>query len=64
MAPRRGREEITQIPAGISLSIPLGTHFQFRNDGGEPLEAVAVSMPPWPGDDEAYLVAGKWAPTV
>ena len=59
-----GREEITQIAAGISLSIPLGTHFQFRNDGSEPLEAVAVAMPPWPGDDEAYPVAGKWAPTV
>src|SRR5260370_22491159 len=40
-----GREEITQIAAGISLSIPLGTHFQFRNDAGEPLEAVAVALP-------------------
>ena len=57
-------EEIVEIVAGISLSIPLGTHFQFRNDGEEPLEAVAVTMPPWPGDGEAYIVAGLWPPTV
>src|SRR5438874_13349187 len=28
---RDGREEITDIAAGISVTIPLGTHFQFRN---------------------------------
>ena len=58
------REEITEVAAGVSITLPTGTHFQFRCDGGEPLEAVAVTMPPWPGDDEAYSVAGKWEPTV
>jgi len=58
------REAVTELAAGISVNIPLGTHFQFRNDGEEPLEAVAVTMPPWPGDDEAYIVEGKWRPTV
>ena len=58
------REEITELAPGVSISIPTGTHFQLRCDGGEPLEAVAVTMPPWPGDGEAYIVAGKWAPTV
>jgi mannose-6-phosphate isomerase-like protein (cupin superfamily) len=58
------REEITEIAAGTSVSIPTGTHFQFRCDGDEPLEAVVVTMPPWPGDGEAYPVAGKWQPTV
>jgi mannose-6-phosphate isomerase-like protein (cupin superfamily) len=58
------REEITDIPAGISISIRAGTHFQFRSDGDEPLEAVAVAMPPWPGDGEAIIVAGKWPPNV
>jgi mannose-6-phosphate isomerase-like protein (cupin superfamily) len=48
------------VAAGVSVSIPLGTHFQLRNDGAEPLAAVAVTMPPWPGDDEAYLVKSKW----
>lgn len=54
------REDITEIGAGVSLSISVGTHFQFRCDGDEPLEAVAVTMPPWPGDGEAYPVAGVW----
>ena len=58
------REDITELVPGVSLSIRAGTHFQFRSDGAEPLEAVAVTMPPWPGDDEAYLVEGTWHPTV
>ena len=59
-----GAEEIAQVAPGVSLSIPLGTHFQLRNDGAEPLAAVAVTMPPWPGEDEAFLVAGKWPASV
>ncbi len=57
-------EEITEVGAGVSITIPTGTHFQFRCDGDEPLEAVAVTMPPWPGDADAYLVPGKWEATV
>ena len=48
-----------ELAAGVSVSIPTGTHFQFRSDGAEKLEAVAVTMPPWPGDGEAYFVAGQ-----
>ena len=56
-----GREEVVDLVPGVSLSIPQGTQFQFRNIGDEdPLEAVAVTMPPWPGDDEAEPVQGKW----
>ena len=58
------REEIAEIGAGVSLSIPCGTHFQFRCDGTTPVEAVAVTIPPWPGEDEAYVVAGPWEATV
>jgi mannose-6-phosphate isomerase-like protein (cupin superfamily) len=62
---RQGDEEaIVEVAPGVSLAIPLGTHFQLRNDGVEPLAAVAVTMPPWPGDNEAYLVDGKWPATV
>jgi mannose-6-phosphate isomerase-like protein (cupin superfamily) len=57
-------EEIVEVAAGLSLSIPLGTRFQLRNDGTEPLAAVAVTMPPWPGEDEAYFVDGKWPASV
>jgi mannose-6-phosphate isomerase-like protein (cupin superfamily) len=53
-------EKIVALVAGLSLTIPVGTHFQFRNTGSEPLKAVGVTMPPWPGMDEAYVVAGKW----
>ncbi len=48
------------VHAGICIDIPLGVAFQFRSTGDEPLRAVAVTMPPWPGDDEAELVAGPW----
>ena len=62
---RQGDEEtIVQVAPGVSLAIPLGTRFQLRNDGPEPLAAVAVTMPPWPGDEEAYFVEGKWPAAV
>ena len=56
-------EEVSELRPGVSLSIPVGTRFQFRNDGVEPLVAVGVAMPPWPGDGEAYPVAGAWPAT-
>lgn len=57
-------EEIVEVAPGVSLSIPLGTRFQLRNDGAGPLAAVAVTMPPWPGEDEAYFVDGRWSASV
>jgi len=59
-----GLEEIVAVQPGLSLSIPVGTHFQFRCDGDEPLTAVGVAMPPWPGPDEAYVVDGPWPSSV
>ena len=58
------REEIVAVESGVCLTIPLGTRFQFRAFGDEPLRALGVTMPPWPGDDEAIVVAGTWEPTV
>jgi mannose-6-phosphate isomerase-like protein (cupin superfamily) len=57
-----GREEIVAVKTGVCLTVPLGTWFQFRSFGDEPLAAVGVTMPPWPGEDEAYVVRGKWDP--
>ena len=51
------------LETGVCLTIPLGTHFQFRSLGPEPLAAVAVTMPPWPGPGEAVPVPGTWSPT-
>lgn len=54
------RSESIDIYPGACLTIPLGTSFQFRNLGSDALAAVGVTMPPWPGEDEAILVDGIW----
>lgn len=50
----------TDLVSGTSINIPTGTHFQFRNDGSEPLVILLVSMPPWPGETEAVAVENHW----
>jgi mannose-6-phosphate isomerase-like protein (cupin superfamily) len=55
------RQETVELRAGTCVSIPVGTHFQFRADGDGPLAVVGVTMPPWPGEDEAYDVPGAWS---
>jgi mannose-6-phosphate isomerase-like protein (cupin superfamily) len=56
---RRGAvETIVALHAGVCLLIPVGTSFQFRADGGEPLLVVGATVPAWPGPDEAELVEG------
>jgi len=57
-----GAETIAVFP-GLSIDVPVGTAFQFRAEGEAPLEAVAVTMPPWPGAEEAEFVEGIWLPT-
>jgi len=54
------REDIVALEPGVSVTIPVGTHFQFRASGDTALEAIGVTMPPWPGDTEAVPVPGKW----
>jgi mannose-6-phosphate isomerase-like protein (cupin superfamily) len=61
---QEGREEIVPLESGVCLTIPLGTHFQFRSLGDQALAAVSITMPPWPGDGEAVVVPGTWEPTV
>lgn len=55
-------ENVVSLDAGICINIPVGTHFQFRALPGSSLAAVGVTMPPWPGPEEAIAVAGKWPP--
>lgn len=57
-------EQIVPVAAGVCITIPLGTSFQFRADGDRSLAAIGATMPPWPGSDEALLVKGPWEPTV
>src|SRR5579871_4050509 len=54
-------ESIVAALPGVSVTIPVGTAFQFRALGAEPLVFVAITMPPWPGKDEAFRVDGPWA---
>jgi mannose-6-phosphate isomerase-like protein (cupin superfamily) len=62
---RQGEHEaIVALEAGVCLTIPQGTHFQFRALGETPLAAVGVTMPPWPGEGEAIVVPGPWTPSV
>ncbi len=44
------RSTVIDVAAGLSVAIPAGTAFQFRSDGAGPLQAIGVTMPPWPGD--------------
>jgi mannose-6-phosphate isomerase-like protein (cupin superfamily) len=53
-------QEVVPLRPGTAHTIPLGTHFQFRNPGAKPLVLVIVTMPPWPGMDEAVRVADHW----
>jgi mannose-6-phosphate isomerase-like protein (cupin superfamily) len=61
-----GRSEIVDLDAGTCISIPVGTYFQFRALGFEPLAAIGLTMPNWPGPEEAIPVDGcpDWTPTV
>jgi mannose-6-phosphate isomerase-like protein (cupin superfamily) len=59
-----GQEEIVPLSSGTCLTIPTGVSFQFRSAADTALAAVAITMPPWPGDDEAEPVPGKWSSTV
>jgi mannose-6-phosphate isomerase-like protein (cupin superfamily) len=56
------RQETVPLEPGTCVSIPAGTHFQFRSAADEksPLVAIGVTMPPWPGCDQAYEVPGAW----
>ena len=57
------RESVDSLTPGVCLTIPVATHFQFRAHGDDPLAAVAITMPPWPGEDEAIVVDGPWKAT-
>jgi mannose-6-phosphate isomerase-like protein (cupin superfamily) len=62
---RKGAQASTAaLHTGLSIAIPAGTAFQFRNDGDGPLSAVGVTIPPWPGEEEWLQVDGVWEPEI
>ena len=50
------QEEVIAVDAGVCITLPCGTHFQFRSWCYEALAAVGITTPPWPGQAEAYEV--------
>jgi mannose-6-phosphate isomerase-like protein (cupin superfamily) len=61
---RDGTGEATaDLEPGVSIDIPVGTGFQYRCTGTDPLQFLCISMPRWPGDNEATIIEGPWTPT-
>lgn len=58
-----GEETTAALEAGVSVDIPVGTAFQYRCTGVDPLQFLCITMPRWPGDKEATLIEGPWKPT-
>jgi mannose-6-phosphate isomerase-like protein (cupin superfamily) len=59
-----GSSEGFDVFPGVCVAIPVGTSFQIRSFGHEPLAAVGATMPTWPGAGEAEIVRGPWGPTL
>lgn len=57
---KKDREEIVHVNSDVCITIPVETAFQFRTIGKNSLVAVAITMPPWPGEDEVIHVQGIW----
>ena len=57
-------ERVTSLVPGVSIDIPVGTAFQYRNVGDTPLKFICITMPPWPGNHEASHLEGAWQPTI
>jgi mannose-6-phosphate isomerase-like protein (cupin superfamily) len=55
-------DEVTDLCAGVSINIPVGTAFQYRCTGTDPLRFICITMPPWPGHAEATIIEGPWEP--
>lgn len=56
-------EVVIDVTVGTALTIPVGTHFQFRTIGSKPLRFIMCTMPPWPGAHEAVRVPDYWPVT-
>ncbi len=54
------------VAPGDALVIPTGWAFQFRALPDAALRFICVTMPPWPGMDEAMEASegGAWLPTL
>jgi mannose-6-phosphate isomerase-like protein (cupin superfamily) len=60
------QEDVVPVECEAAITMPIGTYFQFRSFGYEPLSTIGTPMPPWAGqgEEEYYEVPGKWTPTL
>ena len=60
------RTPAEDVAPGDSLAIPTGWRFQFAANNEGPLRFLCVTIPPWPGEDEAQPAdsGGLGAPTL
>jgi mannose-6-phosphate isomerase-like protein (cupin superfamily) len=59
-----GSECVDLLWPGVAVDIPAGSAFQFRATGYEALRMVLLTIPGWPGADEALPVTtGRWQPS-
>ena len=50
--------DVTGLWYGVTVDIPTGTPFQFRSIGADPLQVLILTLPRWPGPDEAVTDVG------
>lgn len=55
-----GQEEVVDVGPCTCITIPTGTHFQFRKNGKDPLCFIRATMPARPGEEEAVRVQDHW----
>jgi mannose-6-phosphate isomerase-like protein (cupin superfamily) len=55
---------VVEVVPGSCITIPVGTSFQVRSHGDDPLSAIGVTIPQWPGSGEAVPAHGPWTATV
>jgi mannose-6-phosphate isomerase-like protein (cupin superfamily) len=61
---REGNDHhVVPVHPGRCIDIEQGVEFQFRNTGDQPLRFLIVTMPRWPGPEEAQPGAGPWPTT-
>jgi mannose-6-phosphate isomerase-like protein (cupin superfamily) len=61
---KEDQEMVVGLEAGVCITIPAKTIFQFRANNKEPLKMIGATMPPWTGPESVESVEGIWKPTV
>lgn len=54
----QGKPQVVEVDT--YFTIPPQTHFQVRNPSDEEAVFLAVTTPPYPGDQEVEMISGFW----